>query len=165
MPRRKRPQASCHPDRPHSANGMCEECYQRDYRKKKQNAISNYRQSYKQRPEVKKKDRDRIKDLRRNGHFLKEKYGISLEEYDGLLYEQGGGCAICGREDSSRKDRVQTKFPLCVDHDHKTGIIRGLLCDECNRGLGAFKDNPELLTIAAHYLQEAVTRSQRQPPL
>ncbi len=42
---------------------------------------------------------------------------------------------------------------LCVDHDHKTGEIRGLLCDSCNNGLGRFKDNPEILASALSYLQ------------
>lgn len=50
-------------------------------------------------------------------------------------------CAIC---DSAE--------PLVVDHDHKTGAIRGMLCNHCNRGLGHFKDDPILLELAANYL-------------
>lgn len=81
---------------------------------------------------------------------LMERYGITPEQYDAMFYEQGGGCAICGREDSGRKNHKL----LCVDHDHKTGKVRGLLCDECNNGLGRFQDDPELLMAAINYLQQ-----------
>lgn len=52
-------------------------------------------------------------------------------------------CVICGSYE-----------PLVVDHDHKTGKIRGMLCNHCNRGLGHFRDDPELLVFAAEYLKE-----------
>ena len=52
-------------------------------------------------------------------------------------------CVICGSDE-----------PLVVDHDHKTGKVRGMLCNHCNRGLGHFRDDPELLQFAAIYLQE-----------
>lgn len=67
----------------------------------------------------------------------------TAEEYNGMVSEQSGKCAICGRilwDD------------LRVDHDHTTGKVRGLLCDNCNWGLGNFKDNPELLRKAVDYL-------------
>ncbi len=79
---------------------------------------------------------------------LKRKYGITPEEYDELLAEQGGGCGICGR--LPRDD-----ISLHVDHDHATGAIRGLLCFRCNNALGDFEDDYERLTAAVRYLRPA----------
>jgi len=67
---------------------------------------------------------------------LKNKYGISLEEYDALLKEQQYRCAICLCNVPSKKYH---KY-LAVDHDHKTGKVRGLLCSNCNRALGFLKE-------------------------
>ena len=63
-----------------------------------------------------------------------------------MLSSQDGKCSICGRE------RSQLVKQLCVDHDHETGKVRGLLCDKCNRGLGFFNDDHELLKKALNYL-------------
>ena len=81
---------------------------------------------------------------------LKYSYGISAEEYGSMLKIQGGRCKICGCEKNTRVDR---EMALAVDHDHKTGKVRGLLCDKCNRGLGFFRDNPALLLQAISYLE------------
>lgn len=78
---------------------------------------------------------------------LQETYGISHEEYDELLAAQGGTCAICGRT---------PRYNLDVDHDHRTGLIRGLLCKMCNRHLlPSVRDDPDVLDAAAHYLIQA----------
>lgn len=76
---------------------------------------------------------------------LKKEYNSSIEEYENLLQEQGGVCRICGGTDQERR--------LSVDHDHSTGEIRGLLCKNCNAGLGRFYDDPGLLEKAADYLR------------
>ena len=76
---------------------------------------------------------------------LKTKYGLTPEDYDRMLEDQAGGCAICGKP--PRPD-----ISLHVDHDHETGRIRGLLCFTCNNGLGQFRDDPELLIAAATYV-------------
>lgn len=76
---------------------------------------------------------------------LRKTYGISVSDYEAMLEEQGGVCAICGGEEDH--------FSLSVDHCHDTGIIRGLLCNPCNRGLGYFRDKPELLKKAVAYLE------------
>ena len=81
---------------------------------------------------------------------LKRLYGIAPEEYDILLEEQGGACAVCG---ISAEDKPR---PLAVDHDHETGEIRGLLCDACNLGIGCLQDSPALLESALTYLQKRV---------
>ena len=74
-------------------------------------------------------------------------YGVSAEFLADLLREQDGRCAIC------MKPFVKTpRGKPVVDHDHKTGKVRGLLCDHCNAGLGLFKDNARLLLAAVHYL-------------
>lgn len=75
-------------------------------------------------------------------------YGITGQEYDSILEKQGGLCAICRRRDSS--DRSGRR--LSVDHDHRTGKIRGLLCTPCNHGLGCFDDKIERLFMASAYL-------------
>ncbi len=88
------------------------------------------------------------KDKIRSKVLLKS-YGIDSEEYDRLLCLQSGVCAICKRPEAcKRRGKI---LPLSVDHDHATGKVRGLLCTICNRGLGCFKDNPELLRSAAAY--------------
>jgi hypothetical protein len=86
----------------------------------------------------------RLKERKNN---LKRMFGMSIEEYDKKLDDQGGGCKLCGLECISGKR-------LAVDHDHKTGKIRDLLCNNCNAGLGKFQDNPELLIKAADYLRK-----------
>jgi hypothetical protein len=77
--------------------------------------------------------------------WLLRHYGITLEHYKSKLKEQNGVCAICLRQDSY--------FSLAVDHNHKTGKIRGLLCSQCNLALGKFNDNPEILNKAIIYLK------------
>ncbi|WP_409071688.1 endonuclease VII domain-containing protein [Burkholderia pseudomallei] len=66
-----------------------------------------------------------------------------------MIHEQGGVCAICKRAPSGRGIAAV----LHVDHDHTTGIVRGLLCTRCNRALGAFDDDPQRLIDAAAYLR------------
>lgn len=73
------------------------------------------------------------------------RYGITIAEYEGMLTSQNGGCAICGQ--------VDEWFSLAVDHCHGTNRVRGLLCSQCNRGIGLFRDKPELLEKAAEYLR------------
>lgn len=80
---------------------------------------------------------------------LRQKFGISLDVYNLMLEDQGGGCQICGTKNSGKGKRY-----FSVDHDHKTGRIRGLLCHSCNAGLGMFKDNPDFLQSAIKYLKE-----------
>jgi len=77
---------------------------------------------------------------------LKRDYGISQAEYTKISEEQGNVCAICGNPESRNQ-------PLAVDHDHATGTIRGLLCNNCNTGIGLLKDSSELLDKASAYLK------------
>lgn len=82
---------------------------------------------------------------------LKLKFGITLEQFNQMYNDQQGKCKICNRTSEETGDSRR----LAVDHCHKTGIIRGLLCGNCNRGLGAFQDSEELLALAAKYLSNS----------
>jgi hypothetical protein len=73
------------------------------------------------------------------------RFGLSANEYRGMLAQQGGVCAICCQFCSARKH-------LAVDHCHKTGKVRGLLCNSCNTGLGMLQDSARLLAAAQAYL-------------
>jgi hypothetical protein len=72
------------------------------------------------------------------------KYGITEAEWDALFTMQEGRCVICAVDLATVK--------ACVDHDHVTGEVRGLLCNVCNQGLGYFGDDPDRLLAAAAYL-------------
>jgi hypothetical protein len=75
---------------------------------------------------------------------LFRKYGLTQEDFDGMVEDQGGACALCGQ--------VPVDL-LCVDHDHKTGEVRKLLCRKHNMALGLFADDPDLLEAAARYVR------------
>jgi hypothetical protein len=96
--------------------------------------------------EIAKKYRDSHSELIQRAKIL-ARYGITKEEYDQRLENQEGKCKIC-------KETCSTGHNLSVDHVHKTGKIRGLLCKACNLGLGKFRDNIEFLKEAIKYLEE-----------
>jgi len=77
--------------------------------------------------------------------FRERLYGVSRDDYAELLVEQNNVCALCGTDPGDRA--------LAVDHDHRSGSIRGLLCSTCNTGLGALRDDPQLLRRAISYLE------------
>lgn len=83
-------------------------------------------------------------------------YGITVETYRSMWKSQGGFCAICGEVDY---DGIR----LCVDHDHVTGTVRGLLCGKCNRGIGLLKDSPAVLAKAALYLEAHLHKDTEVP--
>jgi hypothetical protein len=82
---------------------------------------------------------------------LQTKYGITLDDYNRLLIAQNGKCAICGSGVGGQ--RAGKSKRLAVDHCHSTGVVRGLLCEQCNTGLGKFRDDPEILQAAVKYLK------------
>lgn len=92
------------------------------------------------------------KDKAKSNKLLNN-YGITLEEYKQVSSWWDNKCAICEQIETIVDKRSNTPRELAVDHDHKDGTIRGVLCSKCNRGLGMFNDNKELLVKAARYLK------------
>jgi hypothetical protein len=76
------------------------------------------------------------------------RYNLSLETYESMFRSQNGCCKICSKQNLDGKR-------LFVDHDHKTGTVRGLLCHHCNAGMGHFFDNPDLIERVIKYLNES----------
>jgi hypothetical protein len=81
-----------------------------------------------------------------NAAFRYIKYGTTKDFIDALFAQQGAVCAICTTD-------IPGKKGWQIDHDHKTGKIRGVLCLKCNVGLGNLRDDPRILRVAALYLE------------
>lgn len=80
---------------------------------------------------------------------LQYSYGISIEQYEKQLTAQGGVCAICGQPQQNSRRKA-----LCVDHNAITGALRELLCDNCNKAIGCFKEDTERMQKAIVYLEK-----------
>ena len=91
-------------------------------------------------PKVKRKEK-----LAARKYRYKTRYNLTVDQYNELLQEQDNRCAICNKHPPKNRK-------LAVDHCHKEGHVRGLLCTTCNVGLGNFKDNTEFLLKAVEYL-------------
>jgi len=99
------------------------------------------------------KDRTRRLSRVRHNH-LQRKYGIGAEDYEVMWQRQGGMCRICGKPETRLVPASDSTVNfLAVDHDSITGQVRGLLCAQCNRAIGLFNHNPDLLRQAADYLE------------
>ncbi len=83
---------------------------------------------------------------RKRSAYFKRKYGITEEERDAMLAAQGGVCAIC------KTDTPPVKVGWVIDHCHRDGHVRGVLCPPCNKMLGFARDNPTTLANAIQYL-------------
>ena len=92
-----------------------------------------------------------------NNH-LKRRYGITFDEYTAMFEAQNGNCKICGSDTPNRQWKSgRTQYmKLFVDHDHKTGKVRGLLCNTCNQGIAALKEDVDILRRAIIYLSQGV---------
>ena len=135
--------------------GGCPEAKKRYYKRNRQKAIersARWRQDNRERYNeyfrtMKEKNPEFIK-RRNRGYVLKRKYGITLEQYEELLEKQNHSCAICNRH------KTEFKTELAVDHSHKTGRIRGLLCTACNYRLVAKHEDGDLLRKIADYIEQ-----------
>jgi len=125
-------------------NSACKECAQyisREWKlKNRERSIENCRKWRLEHP-----DREAASSRKTK---LKHKYGLSIDDYNKMLKEQGCCCKICGiTVDVFGKN-------LVVDHDHKTGKIRGLLCNSCNSVLGYAKEDEKIMLNAIEYLKQ-----------
>lgn len=139
----------------------CKECRKAAWRLAYQQDPSKFNKPYKKRAETVSKYRAarrrrseefRQREIASNRRQALKRYGLSEDQYAQLLQDQHGVCAICGKPETSvRMGRTRA---LAVDHDHRAGDVRGLLCRRCNTGLGLFFDDPATLRRAALYLEK-----------
>ena len=101
------------------------------------------------------KERDRFASLpveKKKERYLRKNYGISYGEYLDLGNSQDWRCATCGRDVTSDTS-VSSSDVACVDHDHNSGKVRGILCNHCNRALGLLKEDKTTLNNLIKYLE------------
>lgn len=113
--------------------------YKDPQKKKEHNKL--YQLKHKEELKEKRKTYRQGKEEYFRNAYVKHKYKIDLEEVERMKLEQNNSCAICNEQRT-----------LVVDHDHKTGSVRGLLCYACNTALGKFRDNKDILLSAINYL-------------
>ena len=144
-----------------SATGLhswCKLCFCRKekarYRANRERIKARMREQYHKNPEkMKELERQRYL-LRKTAHRaykLTKVFGMSVADYDRISEEQNHVCAICGQSETLMRRGVLQR--LSIDHSHESGKVRGLLCANCNSGLGLFQDNSGVLMSAALYLQ------------
>lgn len=120
--------ATCHPEKKIHAKGLCATCYWKSTYHKTGSLAA------------------------RNKRYLKE-YGITLDQYNDMLSRCNFRCEICGEQ-----HREEQWKRLCVDHNHATNEVRGLLCDDCNQALGRTKENPAIILGLIGYLDKYKTK-------
>lgn len=96
--------------------------------------------------------RGRPHNLAYSKEYNFRRYGITREKFDVMFAAQNGACAVCKKPANPGVGPATQR--LHIDHNHDTGRVRGLLCLNCNRALGWFQDDPQLLRRAAEYLEE-----------
>jgi len=103
--------------------------------------------------------RSELRRAKSRRSYVLRKYGADIPDLEQILQQQGGCCAICRRSwplcVPQKRTRYETIFLhyLCVDHDHRTGKIRGLLCNACNAGIGFFEEDEARFAEAVRYLR------------
>lgn len=132
-----------HPKGSHGRQSICKVCQNKASTEWAQNNAERTREIHHQYLERLGPEGRAERNRRAN---YKAAYGITIEEYDRLLTEQGDACAIC-------REPCPSGRRLAVDHDHETGAVRGLLCGPCNIAIGLMRDSLELLDAAMGYLR------------
>lgn len=160
--------AKCHSNEKAYAHGLCKKCYSKDYHKKhyrmhealykerrrqqylnnKEECLENSRRWYREN-----KDRHLLNSWK----FSISKFGLSAVQYELMLNKQGHSCAIC------KKTAKENGKRLCVDHCHKSGRVRGLLCSKCNKAMGALGDSVESMRVVIAYLVGDLVKSTELP--
>jgi hypothetical protein len=113
----------------------------RDYHQKHKERLSKYHKQWQ-------------KDNREHARFKKvlRNFGLSSDKYQQIMEEQNNLCAICRKPETRRDKRTGHIMRLSVDHDHRNGVVRGLLCGACNAALGHFDDDCDRLRSAINYI-------------
>ena len=124
--------ADCHPELAHFALGLCKQCYDTDYAKRNRTKTNATKTRWR------KANKKRVSEVRR-----KYLYGVEAPLVEERLSRQGGLCAICCVRPATD-----------LDHDHTSGKPRGMLCGDCNRGIGLMRENEDTLLRAAEYVRE-----------
>lgn len=117
--------------------------YQREWRKNNPEQMKATRKAW----------RDKNKEHLKNEALIRT-FGISLKDYKEMQLAQGNVCLLCKKPETLVDNRTNNTKQLSVDHCHDTGTVRGLLCNNCNVGLGHFKDNIKTLELAISYLKQ-----------
>lgn len=100
---------------------------------------------------------EEIREIRRQ-----QRLGVPIGTYGELVEKLGARCSICGTDNPGGKGSANSQF--CIDHDHHTGAIRGLLCTQCNVGIGMLRHDQHLLLAAIRYLsQQPILLSEPEP--
>ena len=133
--------------------------YEKDYNSTPER--KKFMHEYRRRPENLIKERasgkkyvEKNPEVKQNGHF-KRNFGISLDDYKNMLSCQDNKCVICLKPETKVHKKTNKVINLAVDHCHKSGKIRGLLCWSCNTSIGKFNDDVEVLQRAINYLNGA----------
>lgn len=124
---------------PHDADPAAASARVKRWQQENSERVNTYHREYRARPEVKRQQRD--------AHYRRA-HGKTADEVDEIVQLQGGRCLICKSE---LPERLGSRH---LDHDHRTGKIRGVLCIDCNHGIGKLKDSPDLLMRAVVYPRE-----------
>lgn len=93
---------------------------------------------------------DDLIEVQRELRYLRM-YGIDMNDYNQILAKQGGVCAACKMPETTKHPTSRRKLPLCIDHNHTTGRVRGLLCSTCNRAMGILEDDPRRIAGLLNY--------------
>lgn len=135
---------------------ICKEC-KKDYNKqyKIDNALkwNEYMIAYYKSTEERTNKRNTYAREYHNNNYFLHTYGITNEQYTEILIQQNGKCAVCLKEETAVSKEGKIKR-LSVDHNHTTGIIRGLLCSGCNTGLGMLKEDIEIVESLILYIKK-----------
>lgn len=155
--------AACHPERKIQARGLCRACYDKwlkennpsykirqrginaDWCEKNPDKVKLYRERRKAKVRNDPLEQERVK-LQKRKYALKQRFGITLDDYNALFKEQNGQCAICKRKPTARG--------LHLDHCHSTNKVRGFLCHQCNWYLGTLECDPANLMRLISYLHK-----------
>jgi len=114
---------------------------------------NKYRKECKECSKKRKKNWYETNKIETRIRYIAQKYGLSKRDYEMLLDKQESVCAICGKPETSIDGKSKITKSLAIDHDHKTGKVRGLLCWKCNAMIGYAKDDINILKSAIKYLK------------